>query len=84
MLRDSVVRTRPRPLAMIIMRKSFIWLWGSAWWSFGPPELRLKQYLAPSVSGNVYRLAPKILECSGALKKMIACNEELIFQAFVT
>ena len=50
-LRDSVavvvvVRTRPRaiPLAMITMRKFILFfpigVWGSAWRSFGPPELR--------------------------------------------
>ena len=59
MLRDStvvVVRTRPRaiPLPMITMRKSVhgffspIWLWGSAWRPFGPPELR---YSRERVSG---------------------------------
>ena len=57
MLRDStttvgVVGTRPRelPLATNNMRKSIhgyplyfpIWVWGSAWWTFGPLELRYK------------------------------------------
>ena len=45
----AVVRTRPRaiPLAMITTKYQFmgflffpIWVWGSAWWPFGPPELR--------------------------------------------
>ena len=58
MLRDStvaavVVRTRPRelPLATITWENQFmgflyfpIWVWGSAWRSFGPPELRYKNY----------------------------------------
>ena len=44
-----VVRTRPRelPLATITWENQFmgflyflIWVWGSAWWPFGPPELR--------------------------------------------
>ena len=41
-----VVRTRPRaiPLAMITMGFLLfpIWVWGSAWWPFGLPELRYK------------------------------------------
>ena len=39
----AVVRTRPRAILLAMRTMGFlqfsIWVWGSAWWPFGPPEL---------------------------------------------